>query len=81
AAELGMSVTQLALAWLLHRPGVTCVINGMRHPEQARENAVAGDIDLAPDVISRIESITDPIKERLGPNPDMWEGTDRSRFR
>lgn len=81
AEELGMSVTQLALAWLLHRPGVTAVINGMRRPEQARQNAVAAEIDLEPAVVSRIESITNSIKEKLGKNPDMWEGENRSRFR
>ncbi|MGQ9504766.1 MAG: aldo/keto reductase [Thermogutta sp.] len=81
ARELGVTIPQLALAWLLRRPGVLAVVNGMRRPEQARQNAVAAEIDLDPSVIDRIESVTDPIKEKLGPNPDMWEGTERSRFR
>jgi len=81
AQALNVSIPQLALAWLLQRPGVLGVINGMRRPDQAVQNAIAAEIDLNSSVASRIEMITDQIKEKLGANPDMWEGTERSRFR
>ena len=81
AQALNVSIPQLALAWLLQRPGVLGVINGMRRPDQAVQNAIAAEIDLDSSVASRIEMITDQIKEKLGANPDMWEGTERSRFR
>lgn len=81
ARGLAVTIPQLALAWLLRRPGISAVINGMRRPDQALQNAVAAEIDLDSSVISRIEAITNPIKEKLGPNPDMWEGKERSRFR
>ena len=38
----GMTFTQFALRWILMRPEVTTVIPGARTPEQARENAAAG---------------------------------------
>lgn len=81
ADNLGWTVTQLALAWLLRQDGVTVVINGMRRPEQARENALAAELQLSDEVVRQITALTDPIKEKLGPNPDMWEGQSRSRFR
>lgn len=81
ARELGTPIPRLALAWLLHQPGVTAVINGMRRPEQAWENAAAADLVLSQEVVERLRQITEPLKQKLGPNPDMWEGTARSRFR
>lgn len=81
AKQLGVTVVRLALAWLLAQPGVTSVINGMRRPHQARENAAAADLSLPTEVVEQMRRITDPVKEKLGPNPDMWEGSARSRFR
>jgi methylglyoxal reductase len=42
----GITLGQLFTAWLTHQPGVTTALVGARNPEQARENAVAGTVDL-----------------------------------
>jgi aryl-alcohol dehydrogenase-like predicted oxidoreductase len=42
------TLAQLALAWCLHRPGITATIAGARTPEQAQENAAAAQIQLDP---------------------------------
>jgi aryl-alcohol dehydrogenase-like predicted oxidoreductase len=55
AARLGVSVGQLALAWAVHRPGVTGAIAGSRSPVHNRENAAAGDVSLGPDDLDEIE--------------------------
>lgn len=81
AEDCGVTVTQLALAWLLARPGVFCAINGMRQPTHPWQNAHAAEIALHPEVIQRLEQITEPVKQKLGPNPDMWENAAHSRFR
>lgn len=81
ADELGCSVVQLALAWLLHRPGVTSVLAGIRNAEQAEANAQAAELELAPSVLERLDHATAKLKQVLGPNPDMWETAERSRFR
>ena len=72
AEEIGEPMADVALAWLLHRRGVTSVLAGARHPGQARQNAQAGDLILPDDVMQRLTEATDPLKESLGPNPDMW---------
>ena len=46
ANELGATVAQLALAWVLHQPGVDCAIAGSRSGRHMAENAAAADIDL-----------------------------------
>jgi aryl-alcohol dehydrogenase-like predicted oxidoreductase len=56
AAELGLTVAQLALAWVLRRPEVTSAIIGASRPDQVIENAAASGVKLAPETLARIES-------------------------
>ncbi|GAB5373682.1 MAG: aldo/keto reductase [Acuticoccus sp.] len=44
----GASPAQVVIAWTLAQPGITFALCGARNPEQARENAAAGRIRLAP---------------------------------
>jgi len=57
AAELGLSVGNLALAWILRQPNVASALVGASRPEQVTENAKASGIELGADVIDRIEDI------------------------
>jgi len=43
----GATVAELVIAWTLSRPGITFALCGARNPDQARENAHAGALDLA----------------------------------
>ena len=56
AQELGLSLPQLALAWVLRRPEVSSAIIGASRPEQVTENAKASGVKLAPAAIARIEA-------------------------
>jgi aryl-alcohol dehydrogenase-like predicted oxidoreductase len=53
----GISMTQLALAWILRRPEVTSCIVGATKPAQLEENAKASGIKLSDDTIRRIDEI------------------------
>jgi 1-deoxyxylulose-5-phosphate synthase len=55
AAELGLSLPQLALAWVLRRPEVSSAIVGATRPEQVTENAGAAGVKLDPAVLKRID--------------------------
>jgi len=55
AAELGLSLAQLALAWVLRRPEVSSAIIGASRPEQVMENARASGVALDPAMLQRIE--------------------------
>jgi aryl-alcohol dehydrogenase-like predicted oxidoreductase len=46
AVRLGVSVAQLAIAWVLHQPGVAAAIAGSRDGRHVRENAEATTLDL-----------------------------------
>lgn len=55
AERHGATVAQVVLAWTAAQPGVTCVLVGARRPEQARENAAAGELSLAPEELAAVE--------------------------
>ena len=46
AARLGVTVAQVAIAWVLHQPGVTAAIAGSRNARHVRENARSSHVDL-----------------------------------
>ena len=46
AEAKGISVAQVALAWLLHQPVVSSVILGAKRPEQLADNLAAADVEL-----------------------------------
>jgi aryl-alcohol dehydrogenase-like predicted oxidoreductase len=57
AERLGITLSQLALAWVIHQPGVTAAIAGSRNPEHVRENAAAGDMQLDRATLEEIEAL------------------------
>ena len=65
AAELGASVAQLALAWAAHQPRVTSVITGASGLAQLQANlgALAWLDKLTPELLARIDAITQPLAD------------------
>ncbi|MEC0373590.1 aldo/keto reductase family protein [Paenibacillus chibensis] len=57
ASELGISVGNLALAWILRNSNVASALVGASRPDQVTENAKASGVELSADVIDRIEEI------------------------
>ncbi|MDR6881426.1 aldo/keto reductase family protein [Bacillus sp. 3255] len=57
AAELNMSIGNLALAWILRQPNVASALVGASRPEQVEENVKASEITLSADVLERVEAI------------------------
>lgn len=60
AGRRGVSRGQLALAWLLHKPGVTAPIIGASTSAHLDEAVGALDLALAPDEIARLEEPYEP---------------------
>ena len=57
ADKLNLSLAQLALAWVLGRPGVTSAIIGASRPEQIRENAGAVGATIPTEFQHRIDEV------------------------
>src|SRR5919107_3861159 len=65
ADEAGLSMAELALAWVLRRPEPASAIVGASRPEQVHANAKASGIELTPDTLAAIdEALGDaPVRE------------------
>jgi aryl-alcohol dehydrogenase-like predicted oxidoreductase len=57
AERLGISMTQLALAWILRLEDVASAIVGASRPEQVHENASASGIELDAETLAEIDAI------------------------
>ena len=68
AAELDTTPAAVALAWVRNRPGVTSVIIGPRTVEQLHQNLTAFELELPPELLSRLD-------EASGPAPTPVNGT------
>jgi aryl-alcohol dehydrogenase-like predicted oxidoreductase len=55
AAEAGLTMAQLAVAWVLQNPNVSSAIVGASRPEQVTDNAVAAGVTLEPAVLKAID--------------------------
>src|SRR6202521_6064886 len=62
AGERGVKPAQIALAWMLHKPGVTAPIVGASKMYQLDEAIAAADLTLAPEEINRLEAPYIPHK-------------------
>src|ERR1035438_10106174 len=64
AAELGLTMAQMALAWVLRRQEVTSAIIGATSPDQIAENIGATGITLPAEALDRIDQIIEPVVTR-----------------
>jgi aryl-alcohol dehydrogenase-like predicted oxidoreductase len=68
ADEAGLTMAQLAVAWVLANPNVSAAIVGASRPEQVRDNAAAAGKKLDDDLLKKIDEVlagvitTDPAK-------------------
>jgi aryl-alcohol dehydrogenase-like predicted oxidoreductase len=64
AADAGLSLAQLAVAWVLQNRNVSAAIIGATRPEQVRENVKASGVVLGPDLLKRIDEALAPVIQR-----------------
>jgi len=64
AREAGLSLAQLAIAWVLQNPNVSAAIVGATRPEQVRENVKAAGVKLPPAITAQIDDILGPQIQR-----------------
>jgi aryl-alcohol dehydrogenase-like predicted oxidoreductase len=57
AAELGISMAQLALAWCLAEPNVASVLTGVTRVAQLEDNVKASGLRLSAEILGRIDAI------------------------
>jgi aryl-alcohol dehydrogenase-like predicted oxidoreductase len=81
AEGLGVSMAHLAVAWIIVRSGICCVLVGSRTPAQLGDNMAAAQLKLSPEIIAELEQATEVLRLKLGPNADYWQGGEQTRVR
>jgi aryl-alcohol dehydrogenase-like predicted oxidoreductase len=83
-ADHGVSAAQVALAWLLARPGISSLVVGARTDEQLADNLAAATLELSADETARLDALSAPpliyphwhqaktAADRLGPADRAW---------
>ncbi|MCF7973197.1 MAG: aldo/keto reductase [Phycisphaerae bacterium] len=79
AREYGSSMADLALQWVIANPAVTCALIGTHSLDSLKKNVTAAARPLDPDLVYRLNRITEPLKHRLGPGLDIFENTQCDR--
>jgi myo-inositol catabolism protein IolS len=73
AERKGITLGQLALAWLTAQPN-TCAIAGARSADQIRESAGADDVSLSAEDLKEVEAIGRTVTDPLDDDPVQWGG-------
>ncbi|MFB6712056.1 MULTISPECIES: aldo/keto reductase family protein [unclassified Streptomyces] len=63
ADQAGLSLAQLAVAWVLQNPNVSAAIIGASRPEQVTENAGAAGVTLDAELLKSMDDILSPVAE------------------
>jgi len=78
AKEIGRSVAQIAINWVLQRPSVSTVIIGARDETQLRQNLAAADFKLSPEQVTKLETAS--AKTRIYPYWHQAQFSERNPF-
>ncbi len=70
AEEIGISVSQLAIAWVLANPAVHVAIVGTRNPEHIASAVEAAEVSLPDEVLVRIDSVMEGAVQVGGPSAE-----------
>ncbi|WP_297598670.1 aldo/keto reductase [Mycobacterium sp.] len=73
AIDLGVTMSQLAIAWTLAQPGVHAAIMGAQHVTYLQDSAGAADVTLSEEDLAAIEDIMKSATPVGGPAPEMHE--------
>jgi aryl-alcohol dehydrogenase-like predicted oxidoreductase len=61
AADAGLTLAQLAVAWVLQNPNVSAAIVGASRPEQVAENVRAAGVRLDAGLLAKMDAILEPV--------------------
>jgi aryl-alcohol dehydrogenase-like predicted oxidoreductase len=64
AQEAGLTMPQLAVAWVLQNRNISAAIVGATRPEQVRDNVKASGVVLDAAIMKRIDEVLGPVVER-----------------
>ncbi|NQT69077.1 MAG: aldo/keto reductase [Desulfobacteraceae bacterium] len=72
ASANNITLGQLALLWIISRPGI-CAVAGARNAEQAAQNAAAANVRLSEQDLAAVDEIGKTVTDPLDDDPVMWK--------
>ncbi|MBO0826794.1 MAG: aldo/keto reductase family protein [Streptosporangiales bacterium] len=78
ADEAGLTLAQLALAWVLQNDDVSAALIGATRPEQVHDNVKASGVKLDADLLAKIDQALEPVIDR---DPAHTQSPDRLQLR
>ncbi|MDR1588516.1 MAG: aldo/keto reductase, partial [Treponema sp.] len=80
SAELGVSVAQISVAWVLANPHIACALIGSRSESELDDNIRAMELKLPAGALERINQTSLEALKKLGNSPDYYENSKESRI-
>ena len=81
ARDSGITVPDLAVKWAIAQVGITCSLVGTRSVQRLETNVRATEEPLPAEIIEKLNTVTGPLKEKMGPSFDYFESTANDRTR
>ena len=73
------SLGEMALAWVVGNPAITCTLVGARNRAQLETNLRAAESPLDPVLRAEFSRLTESLRQLLGPGIDYHQGRENSR--
>jgi aryl-alcohol dehydrogenase-like predicted oxidoreductase len=80
AAEAGLTLPAMCIAWVLNKPFMASTLVGCRTVAQLEENIASAEIVLSADVMAEIDRLSLPVWKKLGDSADYYENRAVSRI-
>ena len=77
--QVGAPMASVALAWVRQQRGITSFLVGARNPQELERNLPSLSLELDSVTTAELERLTQPVKDAIGRNPDMWMSNSRMR--
>lgn len=77
--DAGLSMSDIAIKWILENPAITCSLAGSRNIGQLEANVKAIEDPLDKEIKAGLDRITRPLMEKLGNHFDYYESAENDR--
>jgi aryl-alcohol dehydrogenase-like predicted oxidoreductase len=71
----------IALKWAVAAKGITCALVGTQNLKRLEVNVQAAEELLPDEIIKRLNTLTQALKDKLGPSLDIFESVENDRTR
>ena len=79
--EVGLTMPEIAVKWILKNPAITCTLVGSRNIQELETNVKSVQEPLSTDIKDQLDLITLPLMEKMGNHSDYYESTENDRTR